>query len=85
MKKRFCWLLVVLTPCVVHGKESDVYTLYRSSVLDATLRVHVATFDTSNGQVYNAENCFVAARLFVQQPGTKTVFWCEPGRFRKTK
>lgn len=76
---------LVAVPNIAISGQEDVYTLYRSSLVDPKLRVHVATFDTSGGRDYNAENCLLAARLFVRQPGAKTVFWCEPGRFRETK
>lgn len=63
--------------------EGDIYTLYRNSALDATMRIHVATFDTAEGKDYNAENCFAAADLFQGQDGVSTRFWCEPGRYRR--
>ncbi len=76
--------LIAVSKMAVAGQE-DVYTLYRSSLVDPKLRVHVATFDAYSGREYNAENCLLAARLFVRQPGTQTVFWCEPGRFKASK
>jgi len=63
--------------------DDEVYTLYRNSVLDASMRLHVATFDSADGQEYNAENCNVAADLFQRQDGVQTRFWCEPGRYHK--
>jgi hypothetical protein len=45
--------------------------------------LHVATFDTADGEPYNSENCQAARDLFQQQPGVKTQFWCEKGRFRQ--
>ena len=41
-----------------------VFTLYRNSVLDASMRMHVATFDTDQGSAYNQENCWTAQKLF---------------------
>jgi len=64
------------------GQDVEVFTLYRNSVLDRTMRVHVATFDTDNGARYNKENCVVAADLFQSQAGVDTRYWCELGRFR---
>lgn len=61
---------------------SDTYTLYRNSVLDAKMRLHVATFDAVDGTSYNRENCDQARDLFQAQAGVKTKFWCEPGRFQ---
>lgn len=63
--------------------DDEVYTLYRNSVLDVTMRIHVATFDSTDGKDYNAENCFTAAALFQDQEGIGTRFWCEPGRYRR--
>lgn len=63
----------------VVGNE-DTFSLYRTSVADPNLIVHVATFDTANGRDYNLENCQLAARLFQAQPNVKTRFWCERGR-----
>ena len=66
--------------------KTSVYTLYRSSPLDAKMRVHVATFDVtfdgSDSESYNRENCETAQRLFQQQPGVESRFFCERGRFR---
>lgn len=73
--------LLLVSGCGV--TDSDTYTLYRSSVLDGVNRIHVATFDTKDGNDYNEGNCRLAADLFQQQPGVKTRFWCEKGRYRK--
>lgn len=74
---------VCLLPVASHAApDSNIYTLYRSSLVDGTLRVHVATFDTNEGAAYNQENCVLAANLFSQQPHVKTQFWCERGRFK---
>ncbi len=61
----------------------DAYTLYRGSPIMDSARVHVATFDTSDGAAYNMENCQLAAKLFQQQPGVVVNFWCEKGTFKK--
>jgi hypothetical protein len=63
--------------------DDEVYTLYRSSVLDPSMRLHVATFDSTDGKDYNAENCNLAADLFQRQDGVQTRFWCESGRYHK--
>lgn len=59
------------------------YTLYRNSPLDSNLRVHIATFDSTDGEQYNRGNCNIAADLFSKQQGVKARFWCEAGRFRR--
>lgn len=63
---------------------ADTYTLYRNSALDAKMRLHVATFDSTDGASYNRENCDQARELFQGQAGVKTKFWCEPGRFQSS-
>ena len=63
--------------------NSEVYTLYRNSIMDTTMRVHVASFDSANGKDYNAENCFLTSDLYQDQEGVQVRFWCEPGRYRQ--
>ncbi|WP_456686724.1 hypothetical protein [Bradyrhizobium sp. P5_C11_2] len=70
----------VLSAC--QGQGASTYTLYRNSVLNDGARIHVATFDAADGEVYNRENCAAAAGLFGGQPGTRTRFWCEKGRYQ---
>jgi hypothetical protein len=72
-------VLLLLSGC---GDE-DAITLYRNSILDPGMRVHVGSFDSGQGADYNAKNCKVAAELFGAQEGVQTRFWCEKGRFRK--
>lgn len=73
--------ILAMTATMAAAQSNDeVYTLYRDSVLDPSMRIHVATFDSTDGKDYNAENCNVAADLFEHQDGVQTRFWCEPGR-----
>ena len=62
--------------------DTAIYTLYRNSVTDAALRLHVATFDALDGAAYNRQNCAQAQQLFAAQQGVRVAFWCEPGKFR---
>jgi hypothetical protein len=62
--------------------DAAIYTLYRNSVTDAALRLHVATFDALDGTAYNRQNCAQAQQLFAAQQGVRVAFWCEPGKFR---
>ena len=62
---------------------SEVYTLYRSSVVTPNARIHIATFDADESGDYNQENCWTAADLFQNQPGVRTRFWCEQGTYRE--
>lgn len=64
-------------------EAKDVYTLYRSSIVDRGLRIHVATFDSVDGAEYNRENCQIARGLFQAQPGVSVQYWCERGYFSK--
>ena len=63
--------------------DDHVYTLYRNSVVDKNMRMHVATFDANEGEDYNRGNCEIAQMLFQGQLGVKTKFWSEKGRYRK--
>lgn len=86
---RLAWMIALLaaTPAgVAAANDRDIYTLYRSSVTDAHYRIHIATFDamqSSDTEIYNRENCLLAARLFQQQPGVTVSYWCEPGKYRQ--
>ena len=71
-----------ITNCGSSG-AGQVFTLYRNSVTDENMRIHVSTFDAADGEAYNRENCELAQLLFKAQPGVKTKFWCEKGRFKK--
>lgn len=77
------YFAVVAAILPIAGCNADVgtFTLYRNSPADASLRIHVATFDTKESEGYNRENCDQAARLFAAQPGVTVRFWCEKGRF----
>ena len=65
--------------------QTGTYTLYRDSVTanGVGMRLHVATFDASDGGEYNRENCEVAKFLFQKQDGVKATFWCEKGQYKK--
>lgn len=84
MKKLY--ILLIIFPLLVLAKPSDkeIYTLYRNSVLDENMRLHVATFDTEDGKSshsYNMTNCMIAQKLFQNQEGVQTKYWCERGRY----
>ncbi|KNZ30795.1 MAG: hypothetical protein AD742_20955 [Methylibium sp. NZG] len=77
-------LLAALTACGGTGaSEGASFALYRNSVTDENMRIHVATFDAADGEAYNRGNCEQAQSLFQGQSGVKTKFWCEKGRFKK--
>jgi hypothetical protein len=65
------------------GESDTAFTLYRSSQQSPLMRIHVATFDTADGEKYNQENCQIASELFAKQPGVTVRYWCEKGRYRK--
>lgn len=76
--------VTTITSCSGSGAgDGQTFTLYRNSVTDENMRIHVSTFDGADGETYNRENCEQARLLFNAQPGTKTKFWCEKGRFKK--
>ncbi|HQR98007.1 MULTISPECIES: hypothetical protein [unclassified Polaromonas] len=78
-------LLPLTFAALIVGCDSngDTFTLYRNSVTDENMRIHVASFNASDGESYNRGNCEQAQLLFQAQPGVKTKFWCEKGVFRK--
>ena len=39
------------------GLESQSFVLYRNSVTDENMRIHVASFDAAEGEQYNRGNC----------------------------
>jgi hypothetical protein len=45
------------------------------------MRIHIATFDSKEGEEYNRENCELARSLFQAQPGVTVKFWYEKGRY----
>jgi hypothetical protein len=63
--------------------KDEVYTLYRNSIVNPSMRIHVATFNAVDGEAYNNENCNLAVHLFQAQPNIATKFWCEKGSYRK--
>lgn len=63
--------------------DGQTVALYRNSITDENMRLHVATFDATDGEAYNRGNCEQAQQLFQAQQGVKTKFWCEKGRFKK--
>ena len=77
----FALLTALVAPALAN--EADTYTLYRNSVKDSNARVHIATFDSNGGNVYNRESCQLVADLLQLQPDVKTIFWCESGRVRR--
>lgn len=82
----FDFLLVLFTSVALTGCRrggENAYTLYRNSVADEGMRVHVATFDVEGTAEYNQKNCERARTLFQQQPDAQTRFWCEKGFFRR--
>ncbi len=72
-----------LVSCSPDFLSNSAFTLYRTSVLDESMRIHIATFDSKDGRNYNQENCELARQLFQSQDGVKTRFWCEMGRYRR--
>lgn len=81
--RRIILAMVLMLMMGCSASDSQTYTLYRNSVLDKNMRIHVATFDSVDGDAYNKGNCGQAQELFQGQMGVKTKFWCEKGRFKK--
>ena len=77
-------VLITISISVAGCRGDDVYTLYRSSPTEVGehMRIHVASFDSVDGNDYNSENCEVARGLFQNQSGVTVKYWCEKGRFK---
>jgi hypothetical protein len=75
----------VVAGWVVCSWTSDrtAYTHYRNSATGITERIHIATFDASEEDSYNNQNCQQAQTLFQQQPGVQVRYWCEKGTYRR--
>jgi hypothetical protein len=54
--------------------DRTAYTLYRNSATGITERIHIATFDASEADSYNNENCQQAQTLFQQQAMVRVKF-----------
>lgn len=74
------FVAALVAGCSVDGQS---FTLYRNSVTDEGMRIHVASFNAADGEAYNRGNCEQAQQLFQAQSGVKTKFWCEKGAFKK--
>lgn len=84
MRPYLLLLAIALSGCSAAGMNEDqIFTLYRGSPLDANMRIHVATFDATDGEAYNRENCEIAAKVFKEQPGVTVRYFCEKGRYKK--
>ena len=76
-------VVLILSGCgYVGDSDANTYTLYRQSAAGGDARVHMATFDADEREAYNRDNCDIAARLFMAQPGVSVKYWCEKGRYR---
>ena len=82
MRLALAAIVTITLPLVGCQNDDATYTLYRNSVTDSSMRIHVATFDSTDGAAYNLENCNVAAGLYAAQPGVEVKFHCEKGRFK---
>jgi hypothetical protein len=83
LKRLFCIFTITALWGCSNPMGSEVFTLYRNSLVDENMRIHVATFDSKDGKEYNNGNCQQAQLLFQGQPDVKTKFWCEEGYFKK--
>src|SRR5262245_54725452 len=78
----FALLVMVLAGC--EESDNSTYTLYRNSFIEGNPKVHVASFDSSDGK-YNRNTCDLGRELFQKnlKPGWEQHrYWCEhrPGR-----
>jgi hypothetical protein len=83
IKTNWAFATLLLSCAGVYAADDSTYTFYRNSVTAEGMRLHIATFDTTEGEAYNRSNCEQARELFQAQPGVKTKFWCEKGAVSK--
>lgn len=58
-------LCIMIAGAVLLGcSDGAVYTLYRNSLVMENARLHVATFDSTDGEKYNSENCLLKSPSF---------------------
>ena len=78
-------ILALAVAAVMVGCDfgGTTFTLYRNSMNDETMRIHVASFDATASEKYNRGNCEQARDLFQAQSGAKIRFWCEKGSYKK--
>lgn len=82
MKRIFVVLCLFTVAC--NGGPDHTYTLYRNSAVNDSLRVHVATFNAAESEIYNRDNCGEVGTLLHAKSGpVKLHYWCEKGAFRK--
>jgi hypothetical protein len=81
--RAYALLPFLLAAAACGTAEGDTHTLYRSSVVLANARIHVATFDAKGDAAVNQENCDIARDVFAKQPGVTVRWWCEKGRFKE--
>jgi len=91
MQKRLAGVLLAGVVCLSScAQRAETYTLYRTSSMDRSLRIHWGTFDAHEGDPsYNRANCEMAARLLTANMkalngddyNPHLGFWCEPGRY----
>lgn len=92
-KRGFILMLVLIA---VTGCADNTYTLYRNGNYVDMPRIHVATFDTSEGEKYNEGSCRNVQNLlneqlkeedshnrFMLEEGVIRRFWCEKGKFKE--
>lgn len=79
----FIW---VSACCKSPASATDTQTLYRNSILDPSMRIHVATFDSAEGGEfnpdYNRAACSETAKLYQENDSAQKDWWCEKGSFR---
>lgn len=80
MRSSLLVALLLLSAC--EGSDA-IFTLYRSSPEDDTMRIHVASFDADESASYNDASCRLAAEHFRKQAKLNVRYWCEKGPFKK--
>lgn len=59
------------------SKEVSVYNLSVSSKLDPSLQIHIATFDSEQGEEYRKNTCLETAQLLQENSSGLNSYKCE--------
>jgi hypothetical protein len=73
---------VVLLGCS-NASDTIVYTLYRNSVVMEGARFHVATFDSTESERYNNDNCLTPVTCFSNNRASRQRFGAKKENFAR--
>jgi hypothetical protein len=63
------WFIVFVALMAGCTSGDSTFKLYRNLMTDQNIRLHVATFDSTDGTAYNSEKCQATQTLFQSKEG----------------